>query len=265
VMRCRWAMTYPWRGPFAEEQGLFSGNPWSHVEIDLETGSFAERENPLPTPESLYSMCDPEWMLSHLRDDLALQLAVFAGDPDYGDAGLISDLDRPRIGRLAEALDFSFDWSGDLQQQAAMLLNRYGQRATIFILDQAAAFAASAGKTLLFVLNFTARPDSFLGATGAWDGRRRDQEILDHLSAGTVPVFDMNEVHQREYEQASGSYHEYLRRYLVGDDIHYNPSGNHFFAFALKDRLLELLEPKPMPYQDLAPGSVDLSVYLPGA
>ena len=30
-------------------------------------------------------------------------------------------------------------------------------------------------------------------------------------------------------------------------DGHDNPRGNHFFAYALKDRLLELLDPKPLP------------------
>ncbi len=82
---------------------------------------------------------------------------------------------------------------------------------------------------------------------------RRDQEILDHLSAGSVPLFDMNAVHQREYERGGGSCNDYLSRYMVGGDGHYNPRGNHFFAYALKDRLLELLDPKPLPYQDPEP------------
>jgi hypothetical protein len=94
---------------------------------------------------------------------------------------------------------------------------------------------------------------------------RRDQEILDHLSAGSVPVFDMNAVHQRGHEQASGSYHEYLSQYMVGGDGHYNPLGNHFFAYALKDKLLCLLDPKPLPYQDRNPDTVNHSEYLPGA
>jgi len=57
--------------------------------------------------------------------------------------GKIGELDRPRIERLAEVLDFLFEWgtSSDLGRQTAMLLNRYGQRTTIFILDQARAFA----------------------------------------------------------------------------------------------------------------------------
>jgi len=267
IMRCRWGVIYPGATPADFDQRLFNGNPWAHVEIDLETGSFAEHENPLSTPQSLYAMCDPEWMLEHLRGDLAMQLAVYAGDPGYGQPGKIDELDRPKIERLAELLDFPFDWGADSDQrrQAAMLLSRYGQRATVFILDKARAFAQSTGKTLLVALNYTARTDHFRGSAVMWDGMRRDQEILDHLSASGVPLFDMNDVHQREYEQAGGSYHEYLSRYMVGGDGHYNPRGNHFFAYALKDTLLELLDPKPLPYQDRGPGTADFSGYLPGA
>lgn len=266
IMRCRWGVIYPEATPADFGQRLFNGNPWAHVEIDLETGSFAELENPLSTPESLYAMCDPEWMLEHLRDDLAMQLAVYAGDPGYRQPGKIDELDRPKVERLAELLDFPFDWGAgaDQRRQAAMLLNRYGQRATIFILGTVRAFTQSAGKTLLIALNYTARTDHFRGSVVTWDGMRRDQEIRDHLSASGVPFFDMNDVHQHEYEQAGGSYHEYLSRYMVDGDGHYNPRGNHFFAYALKDRLLELLDPKPLPYRDLGPDTVDLSGYLPG-
>jgi hypothetical protein len=74
----------------------------------------------------------------------------------------------------------------------------------------------------------------------------------------------MNEVHQREYQQVGGSCHEYMSRYMVDGDGHYNPRGNRFFAYALKDKLLELLDPKPLPYQDRGPDTVDFSAYLPG-
>jgi hypothetical protein len=52
---------------------------------------------------------------------------------------------------------------------------------------------------------------------------------------------------------------------MVGGDGHYNPRGNHFFAYTLKDKLLELLDPKPLPYQDRGPGTFDFSRYLPNA
>ena len=64
-------------------------------------------------------------------------------------------------------------------------------------------------------------------------------DTLDHLVAGGVPLF--------------------------GGDGHYNPRGNHFFAYALKDSLLELLDPKPLPYQGRGPETVDFSAYLPGS
>lgn len=210
LMRCRWAVFYPRVTRADHDMRLFSGNPWVHVEIDLESGSFAEAENPLRTPESLYTMCDPQWMLDHLRDDLAMQLAVYAGDPGYGRPGRIGELDRPKN-----------------------------------------------------ALNYTSRTDHFPGPAAPWDGTRRDQEILGHLTASGIPFFDMNDVHQGEYEQAGGAYHEYLSQYMNGG--HYNPRGNHFFAYAIKDTLVGLLDPKPLPYRDQDPDTTDFSVYRTSA
>ena len=39
---------------------------------------------------------------------------------------------------------------------------------------------------------------------------------------------------------------EYLAQYFIG---HYNPRGNHFCAFAVKDPLIRMLDPKPVPYR----------------
>ena len=194
-----------------------------------------------------------------------MQLAVYAGDPGYGQPGRIGELDRPKIERLAELLNFPLDWGlgTDQRQQAAELLHHYGQRATTWILDKASAFTRGAGKTLLVVLNYTARTDHFPGPVAPWDGTRRDQEILDYLSASGIPLFDMNDVHQREYDQADGPYHEYLSQYMNGG--HYNPRGNHLFAYAIKDTLVELLDPKPLPYQDQGPDTTDFSTYRPSA
>ena len=35
--------------------------------------------------------------------------------------------------------------------------------------------------------------------------------------------------------------------YYIG---HYKPRGNHFFAFAVKDAIVEWLEPKPIAYRE---------------
>jgi hypothetical protein len=46
------------------------------------------------------------------------------------------------------------------------------------------------------------------------------------------------------------SIEDYLRRYYIG---HYNPRGNYFQAFAIKDKLVEMLEPKPISYRSAGP------------
>jgi len=37
-----------------------------------------------------------------------------------------------------------------------------------------------------------------------------------------------------------------MDRYFIG---HYKPSGNHFFAYAIKDPIVDWLDPKPITYQ----------------
>ena len=50
--------------------------------------------------------------------------------------------------------------------------------------------------------------------------------------------------------------------FLIG---HYSPRGNHFFAYAIKDHVVQWLDPKPITYQKLDPASVDFKGYLPDA
>ncbi len=261
LMRARWPVIYRFFTPVVRAFNLFHANFWAHVELDLDSGEFAERENRLPTPQALYAMCDPDWMVENLRDDLAVQLAAFAGAPQLGLPGSIRSLDRDRIGALADRLGMPFDWrDGDLRSQASRLLNRYGQRATVWVLTKARAFAESLGKTLLVALNATARLGNDPG-----DGVRGDQEILDHLRSSGCATFDMNDVHAREHGSTQLSFADYMKPYLVGGTGHYNPRGNHLFAYAIKDVVVSLLDPKPLPYRARAPGSpIDFRGYLPG-
>ena len=52
---------------------------------------------------------------------------------------------------------------------------------------------------------------------------------------------------------------DYKKLYFIG---HYNPRGNHFFAYSIKDTVVEWFEPKPITYQKREPQSVDFSGYL---
>jgi len=248
LLRCRHAIIFRWWN----DQGgrAFHNNFWPNIEVDLQTGQFVERENLLPTREALYQMTDPQRMVDLLKDDLALQLFAFK-------LGLIRDVDRKPISELAARLDFPLDWSQDatLRSQADRLLDRYSLRATRFVLEKAREFARQNGKRLLVVLFDPGRVLPQLV-----EGRARyDQEIVDFLRENGFTYFDMNVVHVEDFKCFRLTYEQYRQRYFIG---HYNPSGNHFFAYSIKDKVVEWLDPKPITYQKRDPESVDFKGYL---
>jgi hypothetical protein len=74
LLRCRHANIFrQW-----DHQGgrMFHNNFWPNLDLNLQTGAWIEHDNLLPTQESLYHMTDPQWMVEHLQDDLALQLSI---------------------------------------------------------------------------------------------------------------------------------------------------------------------------------------------
>jgi hypothetical protein len=220
--------------------------------MDLDTGRLVERENLLPTPESLRRMSDPEWMVEHLKDDLALQLSAYK-------MGYIRDLDRGTIDRLAARLDYPMDWDdqASLRSQAGGLLDRYSFRATRLVLEKARTFADENGKKLLVVLF---DPYRAMAEMQRGEGRY-DREVVDYLTAGKFDVFDMNEVHLQDFRRSNLAYGDYLKQFLIG---HYNPRGNHFFAYSIKGQVVGWLDPKPITYREPDPNSVDFRGYLQG-
>ena len=249
LLRCRHAIIFRWWN----DQGgrTFHNNFWPNIEMDLQTGQFVEKDNLLPTREALYQMTDPQRMVDLLQDDLALQLSAFK-------LGLIRDIDRKRIGELAVRLDFSIDWTQEatLREQADQLLDRYSLRATQFVLAKTQDFARQNGKKLLVVLFDPYRVMAELQRGGT----RFDQGIVDYLKAGKFNYFDMNEVQLRDFQNDKLPYDDYLKQYFIG---HYNPRGNHFFAYSIKDTVVNWLEPKPITYRNPDPQSVDFQGYLP--
>ena len=70
----------------------------------------------------------------------------------------------------------------------------------------------------------------------------------------------MNLVHVNDSKSFNLSVEDYLKRYFIG---HYSPAGNHFFAFSIKDRIVDWLDPKPITYQDTEQKMMDFQGYLP--
>ena len=248
VMRCRHAATHPW---WKGERGLmFHGNFWAHVEMDLDSGHFVEEENLLSTPESLFKMTDPAFMVDALKDDLMLQLYV----ADTVDPTTL-DLDRLKL--LAETLDVeALDTrsSERLSQTSRRLRTAYGFSATKYIVEKVSDFCRQNGKKLMTCIFCPTAMKQLLN-----NQPRYDQDIADHLAKEQEPFFDMNLVHQRDFRDFNLSVEEYIERYFIG---HYSPAGNHFFAYSIRNRIVDWLDPKPITYRDDESKMIDFEGYL---
>lgn len=250
LLRCRHTAIYRrWNDDGGR---AFHNNFWANIEINLSTGQLDEHENLLPTPESVYKMTDPEWTVQALKDDLALNMLLYA-------RGTVKDLDMAAVRKLAAHLGADLPGLDSAQPSQAVieqLLNRYSFAATRRILTKASDFANSQGKKLLVVLFDPSRVMRPLV-----EGKPRyDQEIADFLKEHNFRYFDMNLVHVADYKNFSIPFDQYMKRYFIG---HYNPAGNHFFAYSIKDTIVDWLDPKPIPYQNQDDRWITFDGYLP--
>ena len=210
-----------------------------HLRVNFSTGECREHENACPTQESVYNLCDLDWVEEQFREDfvLAIRMAqVNAKDNPEFAFQTLTDLAR------RHSLDAPIDRGRPAGQIADELYTRAGLLATQKVIDWVVAFAKKADKRVLFVLSF----GSGHVARHLRQTPRFDQSIVDFLNKKGLPYVDLLEAHAADYAQFSASVGDYLKRYYVG---HYNPRGNFFTAFAIKSKLVEMLDPKPAAYR----------------
>jgi hypothetical protein len=253
LLRCRYMLTTSWNRSQNNKEGngrMFHGNFWSNIEMDLATGRLIEHASRIPESKDLYRMTDPDWMWNNLKDDLALQMALYS-------RGQIHDIDVMKLRRLCHHLDRQLDLNqtSPPRRTVAALLDAYSFAATRDILRKAKAFTEKHGKKLMIILLDPSRVTRVLLQGGA----RYDQEIVDFLKENQFTVFDMNLVHCEDYKCFNLRASAYLERYFIG---HYNPAGNHLFAYSLKNRVVDWLDPKSLPYRNPTQKLIDFKGYL---
>ena len=248
VMRSRHAATHR---VWDDQNGrLFHGNFWANIEIDLTTGQFTERPNLCPTPDALLQMCDPDFMVESLHDDLMVMLYAMERFDVEGDMPLLNQLAH----HLSEAPIDTSDPQTTLEGVTRLKL-AYGFAASRYLVDQAQQFLDGLGKQLLVCLLCPTATNQVLNGQP-----RYDQAFADHLREADFRVFDMNEIHGEDFGDFNLSVDDYRRRYWIG---HYSPAGNHFFAYYLKNTVVDWLEPKPRTYRGDTMAMSDFSGYLP--
>jgi len=237
VFRCRYVTYYTTWNDYGGY--MFHGNFWSNIEMDLDTGKLVEKDNRISNKEDVYKMTDPEFMYENLKNDLMIQLHLLSYNM------VNADVDTKGLNRLAEILglpEIDFSDIEKMQRSAIALKNEYSFEATKYILSKAKEFCTRNDKNLL-IIHF----DPYGVFRPMVRGEARyDQEVINFIRDNGFRYFDMNETHLEDYKKFNLNLDGYMQRYFIG---HYNPSGNHFFAYALKDIIVDWLDPKPITYQ----------------
>jgi len=228
---------------------MFHGNFWAHVEIDLETGELVEKENMLQTRQSLYKMTDPDWMYEALKDDLALQMYLYKNNQ-------IRDISVSKLKVLSKHLKCPVDLDGDnLRSSVATLLDEYSFAVTKFILNKAREFTSANDKKLMVIMFDPYRVTRKLLSGDS----RYDREIVEFLNESDFNYIDMNLKHVEDFKSFNLSVNDYFKRYFIG---HYSPAGNHFFAYSIKGRIVDWLDPKPITYESSSRRMMKFDGYL---
>lgn len=231
-----------WRNIRVNKHERFTEPPLPHLVVNPAKGAFKEMPNPCPTEESLYNLCDYNWVRNRFKNDFALGIEVAhlnaeSANPrkDYSD---LLDLatthgirtradDYPTLEKAADAL----------HQEAALF-------STSKLIEKIDAYGKLHGKKIIYVLSYPA--DRIAEAIDS--GSRWDQPFVDFIKKRKNPVIDLFDSHVSDHaENYKIELRPYLKKFFMG---HYNPRGNFFCAQALKDTLVEALDPKPFAYRD---------------
>jgi hypothetical protein len=255
LLRCRYMLIQGWMKDQENREGvgkMFHGNFWPNIEMNLKTGKLEEHESRITQKQDLYKMTDEDWMYANLKDDLALQMALYKDEK-------ISDIDINTLKKLAQCLNYqvNLDNRNTLRTDVSQLLDKYAFASTKYILNKLKNFAATNNKKLMVVIFDPYRVTKPLLNRE----ERYDQEIVDFLQAGNFTYFDMNLVHLQDFRNFNLSVGDYFKRYFIG---HYNPAGNHFFAYSIKPKIIEWLNPKPFTYKNSEQQMTDFKGYLEG-
>lgn len=229
-----------WRGIRVKKHARFIEPTLPYVEVDVKTNQFVEHANPCPTPESVFDLCDYEWVCNRFEKDFALRIMLEhanSGSPNPS-VNYKEILEMAASHGIITRTDTSkaFSTAADALHQLAAYFS------TQRIVEKLEEYARKHEKKVLYILSY---PAQFIARTEK-EGQRPDQPFVDFMRQKELPFVDLLQLHLNEFSGSKLSIRDYLKQYFVG---HYNPLGNFFTAHAIKDRLREMLTPGPLPYR----------------
>lgn len=217
--------------------GMLHANPWRHVRFDP-SGRLIERPNPCPTPESLYQLCDAEFLIETFGDDPIVHLLVAE---QTGDFSFI----EPHA-ELAHALGVGLDTSTPDTQKASAhrLYKRCAFQSSIEIIKRVRAELLDHDHRFLLLLSYP--PEEVARVCGG--ETRADAAFIQQLDEHGISYVDGLQAHRTDFEAFKLTPDEYVDRYYYG---HYTPAGNYFFAMSVaRPAVIDWLDPRPPAYRN---------------
>lgn len=229
-----------WRNIRVKKHPAHIESTLPYVKVDLKNKIITECKNPCPTPESVYKLCDLDETYELFKDDFVLKIMLAHRNSETANTARGVEALRELI--KTHGIETNLDSSATLDTKADEIHRKAALFSSTKIIEKIEEFAAANDKKLLYVLSF---PGSSV-AKYITAGKRFDENFIPFLKEKKLPYIDLLEEHAKDYSQYRIGIKDYIERYFIG---HYNPRGNLFCANALKNRLIEMMEPKPFPYR----------------
>jgi hypothetical protein len=206
------------------------------LRVNGEKGQCGQVENLCRESKEVYRLCDEDFVYQTFAKDPVLGVALCT----RGGAKAT----RKMVNSVSEKFGISDEHILALKPNEAIrkIHTEAALYATRNIVTWAEQFVEQTAKKLMLILSFGQGNI----ARALKNMPRFDESFVDWLKDKPYPVIDMRDCFKAEYEQFKTDVNTYLKRYYIG---HHNPAGNFFFAWALKNRLVEWLDPRPAPYQ----------------
>jgi hypothetical protein len=215
------------------------GFPWAHIRYDLDKGGFVEHESMADVAEDLRKLVGKENFYNAFKDDHAAHLYCLR---EGGDAP-VDELEK-----IAEALGMKADLRTPETRtaEALKLHHAYGQQSTMYLVDKFQAWANENDRKLMVMLSY----DVPTVQTYINTGERFDEAFVDYIAKSGTTYVDTLPMMGKEYEDYSCDVDTFLDKFHVGRAGaqvfgHYNPYGNFWFAFAVRQAMVNWLSPKP--------------------
>ena len=212
------------------------GWPLPHLRVNIAQNRCQQMDNPLRCQKDVFKLCEEEFVWQTFKDDPVLKMILDASSQDK----ITKDLTNPA------AVTFGIPKERTAGTRKSQQIQKVHLEASLYatknVITWTEQFVKKTGKKLMIILSFGR--DHIADELN--DKPRFDQSFVDWLKDKPYPVIDMRDVFKRDYQRYKIDVETYLDYYYIG---HHTPAGNFFIAWAIKDKIVEWLDPKPLSYR----------------